>query len=207
LATSHDVQTFDIFDISDMIDILIFNWPSIAAHYHYSSSDLKIGLLYKIKAIRNDISHPAENILSSDDFKKYIGYILDFSEFINAEEAIFGKLNKYFQTQEDIVVPNDSSNDKKRRLLDLIEAKVIDPALKSESLNDEIKDSLTRTLIRFEISGTAEDVNNFFRGSLMSPRGEEVYKALHQNKLLALEDIRREFTEIYGTPQQPHANQ
>jgi hypothetical protein len=33
----------------------------------------------------------------------------------------------------------------------------------------------------------------------MSPQGEEVYKALHQNKLLALEDIRREFTEIYGT--------
>jgi hypothetical protein len=164
MATSHDIQTFDIFDISELIDILIFNWPSIAAHYHYSSSDSKIGLLFKVKTIRNDISHPTEDKLSSDDYKKYIRYILDFSEFINAKKSVFMKLNKYIHFHEDIIVPNDSSNDKKQKMLDLIEAKVIDPALRCASLNDEIKDSLTRTLIRLEISETVEDINNFFRG-------------------------------------------
>lgn len=199
LATSHDIQTFDIFDISELIDILIFNWPSIVAHYHNNFSDSKIKLLYKIKTIRNDISHPIEDKLSSDDFRKYIKYILDFSEFINTEKSVFAKLNKYIHFNEYAIVSDDSSNDKKRKMLNLIEAKIIDPALKCENLNNEIKESLTRTLIRLEISETAEDINKFFRGALMSSRGEEVYKVLHQNKLLAFEDIRSEFTEIYGS--------
>jgi hypothetical protein len=71
------------------------------------------------------------------------------------------------------------------------------PALNSNNLSEDIKESLIRTLIRFEIADTLEDINAFFNEALVSSRGEEIFNYLNDKKLLAFENIREEYNKIY----------
>ncbi|GHV83703.1 hypothetical protein AGMMS50212_10430 [Spirochaetia bacterium] len=154
-------------------------------------------MFYKIKLIRNDVSHPNESNLQTNDFKRYIGYIIEFSRIIDAEKDYVNRLNKLITKNSPSIKNEESSNDKRAKILNLIETKLVEPALGCPNLDENIKESLVRTLIRFEISETLEDVNNFFKGALASSRGEQVYKELKNNNLLALEDLRADFNSIY----------
>lgn len=186
-----DINSLDFFDLSCLLDILKYNW-------HLLNKNIKPNIIYKIKEIRNYISHPNESNLSVDIFKMYISYIKEFLEIINTDDVLQKKLNKYLTITPDIPKNEITDNEKRCKILELIESLVVTPALNCDKLNEDIKESLTRTLIRFELCSTLEDINNFFTGALgASSRGVEIYNSLHANKLKALEDIRKEYNKIY----------
>ena len=188
---NNDVKTLEYFDFSNLLDILIYNWKQI--NNDYSSQNI----FYKLKNIRNDISHPIENRLSSGKFKIYVNYILEFSKLINQENIFTKKLGKYVIIDK-VVPKNEITKDEKRgRILELVEKEIIEPALDCDNLDDETKESLTRTLIRFEIAETVDDMNAFFTGALSSTRGEQMFNILSDNNLKTFEKIRKEFNEIY----------
>lgn len=190
---NNEIKTLEYFDFSNLLDILIFNWKCININY------VKQNLLYKLKSIRNDISHPNEFKLSSTKFKTYISYLLEFSKVINKENLFTKKLGKYVLIEE-VIPKNEVSNDEKRiKILDLIEKEIIEPALGCDNLDDVTKESLTRTLIRFDIAETIEDMNAFFQGALVSTRGEEIYNILTKYELKTFENIRKDFNKIYNS--------
>jgi hypothetical protein len=187
----YDMKTLESFDFSDLLEILIYNWKKI------NNDVAKRQLFYKLKEVRNDISHPNENKPISKKFKSYVAYIIDFAKIINAENVFINKLEKYIRVETDNPKNGITEEEKRKKLLELVETSVIDPALNCDKLNDDIKESLIRTLIRFEIAETIDDINAFFKGALGSSRGEEIYKHLHKNNLKAFENIREEFNRIY----------
>jgi len=135
--------------------------------------------------------------LSNENFKQYIIYITDFAGIINAGNSFIENLNKYIYTKNNVIINNDPGPDKRQQVLDLIETRVIEPALNCKTLPEDIKESVVRTLIKLETFNTITDIDSFFTGALKSPRGEEVYKALHNNHLSAFEDIRAEYNRIF----------
>ena len=187
----NNIKTLDYFDFSDLLDILIHNWNCI------SIDEKKKKILFKLKNVRNDISHPNDNNLSSRNFKTYISYILEFSNIFNADDFFTKKLGKYISFEINTPQNKISDEEKRTKLLELVENIVLEPALNCNELNDDIKESLTRTLIRFEIAETIDDMYSFFTGALRSTRGEEIYNELTKYQLKTFENIRESFNNIY----------
>jgi hypothetical protein len=186
---------FSCLDFLDLIEIIKYNWNDLAKDDGRLFNPRFFGLLSKLRIIRNDVSHPTASNLDKDDFKKYMAYLHEFSLIISSDIKISDKLAKYnYQPEEESIHP---SLDKKRQLIDLIEKEVLDPALNCPTLKEDIKDSITRTIIKFEITNSIEEVDRFFRGSLASPRGEIVHKELEKNKLKSFEDIRGKYRQIF----------
>jgi hypothetical protein len=186
------LKTLHQFDFHELLDIFIFTWEKI------NTPNKKIkNLFHRLKAVRNDVSHPDDDKLSSAKFKSYIKYIIEFSKLINIESLFVKRLSKYVTITKETPKNNVDLDEKRIKLLELIENKVIGPALECENLSTDVKESLTRTLIRFEIAETVEDIDAFFKGALGSSRGEAIYNILHDNNLITFENIRDEFNEIY----------
>jgi hypothetical protein len=186
--------TFTGFDFSALLDILIYNWQDIISHQsNNTATDKNINLFYKLKAIRNDISHANDDKLNREDFTKYITYLSRFATIINSTKITPEILNKYISPPP---FTNDE-DDKKTKIIQLIESHVIEPALECKNISEDIKESIVRSLIKLEISGSLEALDAFFSGALLSPRGQSVCNELHKNNLKAFEDIKTEYTEIF----------
>jgi hypothetical protein len=191
------IRTFSRFDFSELLDILIYNWRDIVSHKNDFSPvvDRSISLFYKMKEIRNAIAHANDNKLSSGDFRQYIRYLLKFSGVINSNRI--DKLNKYISLDSSANKNPLNENEKKEKIIELIETQVISPALTCKKLVDDVKESITRILINLEISHSLEDINVLFADAIMSPKGEYIYDELQKNELKAFENIRKEYNEIY----------
>ncbi|MDR0383471.1 MAG: hypothetical protein LBH50_05740 [Spirochaetaceae bacterium] len=194
-----DIHSLSGFDFSELLNILIYNWENIVLARNSVDSvpdNRSLRLFYKMKTIRNDLAHPNDNKIRSSDFKKYIGYFTEFSKIISNNAAYIEKLNRYVKFEKYENSDMDLEQ-KKLRIIKLIEDEVIEPALSCDTLDEDVKESLVGTLIKFEILNSLEDINAFFSRSLLSPSGKNIYKLLHENNLKAFEDILGKYNEIY----------
>lgn len=201
LKHDESIHSLSCFDFADLLKILNHNWRNIVLHKNNFNTEIKSkkSLFYKIKEIRDNVAHANDNVIKTNEFKKYIGFLTEFLEIIDPAGGQIGKLNKYikFNEQKNKTESQLDLNNKKQKLVKLIEDEVIEPALNCEALDEDVKESVVRTLIKFEILDSVDKVNDFFAGALASTRGEYVYKKLHENKLKAFEDIREEYNKIY----------
>ena len=94
----------------------------------------------------------------------------------------------------DIVTFN---NYKRDELFDLINEKVLTPAINCDSLNGDIKESVKNTFERLKKKGTVKEIFDFFEDALTARRGKQVYEELKKHKLTAFEDILSDVRKLY----------
>lgn len=90
------------------------------------------------------------------------------------------------------------NNYKRDELFDLINEKVLMPAINCDSLNDDIKESVKNTFERLKKKETVKGIFDFFEDALVARRGKQVYEELKKHKLMAFEDILSEVRKIYN---------
>lgn len=95
----------------------------------------------------------------------------------------------------DIITYN---NYKRDELFDLINEKVLMPAINCDSLNDDIKESVKNTFERLKKKETVKGIFDFFEDALAARRGKQIYEEFKKHKLTAFEDILSEVRKIYN---------
>ena len=85
----------------------------------------------------------------------------------------------------------------RKKMLDIILNRVVNPALQSTVLPPEILKSIEDTKRRLELQNTASGIMAFFTDALHSERGKQIYDALKEHKLSSFEDIAGEVRDAY----------
>ena len=85
----------------------------------------------------------------------------------------------------------------RKKLLNMILSRVVNPALQSVELPTDIKKSVENTKKRLEMQNTASGIMAFFTDALNSKRGKQIYDALKEHKLSSFEDIAGEVRNAY----------
>lgn len=89
------------------------------------------------------------------------------------------------------------NNCKRKELFDLINEKVLIPAMNCNNLNEDIKESVKNTFEILKKKETVKEIFDFFNGALDSRRGKQVYEELKKHKLTAFEDILSDVRKLY----------
>jgi hypothetical protein len=197
-----NIKTIQDLDISLLLNILLNYYNRLRDFYNsmpkqeYLQYYGKFNDVYLTKCIlehRSVIAHPNDKTVNvevmrnvTDDFIKFGNFIGVNREVLRSFELIKNKYSKYqYDTAEE--------KDKNERVK-FIEDNVLRNALNHEELDDEIKNSILTTLIRFKNKKTSKEIDDFFIGAQdISPRGKEVRDALRAKNLMAFEDIREEY--------------
>ena len=190
-----NVGVFDVIDFLDLFEILQHNWNILEKNNSNVFNQKFLSLVFKLRIIRNDIAHPTPVKLSNEKFKQYMRYLHEFSVLIGADKKMSANLAKYNYEPSHEEITEDAI--KRRRLIDLLVEEVLNPATNCASLSDDIKESIIRTIIRFETASSLKEVDDFFNGSLVSPRGEIIHRELSKQKLKSFEDIRGKYRTIF----------
>ncbi|MDR3047346.1 MAG: hypothetical protein LBU51_07015 [Bacteroidales bacterium] len=179
----------DELDIGILLKILINNWYTLANMYNTKFNTKKAKLTREIRDIRNFTAHPNETEVSSADFITYFERLQKFAEFIGTD----------INYSVEMLYKNNDANDyeKRNKLLELIKNKVLTPAIDSQKLNADIKESVKDTLNHLEGWTTSKEIYTFFYYALDARRGKQVYNALKNAGLNAFEDIIDDFFNIY----------
>lgn len=90
------------------------------------------------------------------------------------------------------------NNYKRDELFDLINEKVLMPAINCDSLNDDIKESVKNTFERLKKKETVKEIFDFFEDALTARRGKQIYEEFKKHKLMAFEDILSEVRKLYN---------
>lgn len=139
-------------------------------------------LLFNIKKIRNNISHPSPTFYTIDDYREWVSEIKSAARLFKTELSILkSELYAY----------------EKEKLLKIIFEKVINPALASKNIKESTRKSVENTKKRLETQDSAQGIIFFFEDSLNSLRGKEIVEDFHNNNLLAFEDIKEEVLNAY----------
>ena len=85
----------------------------------------------------------------------------------------------------------------RKKMLDIILNRVVNPALQSKELPPEILKSIEDTKNRLEMQNTASGIMAFFTDALHSERGKQIYEALKKSGLSSFESIEREVRDAY----------
>ena len=135
--------------------------------------------------IRNEVAHP-ENW----GYESII--VDDFNLWKNTLKKAANALN--YDLDELIA---DLHEQEKEKLLSMILEKVINPALQCETLDSKTKESVKNTKERLEIQNRASGIIAFFEDALRSKGGMSIMEKLHENGLIAFEDIKDDIKKIY----------
>lgn len=139
-------------------------------------------LLQTIKKIRNKISHPSLVVYTIKDYQLW-------ESKIESAAQLFGTNLSELKVELHKL--------ERRKLLEMILSKVVNPALSNPNIKDKTKNSIENTKLRLEQQNNAQGIIFFFTDSLNSLRGKEIQKELHQNNLQAFEDIQEEVLNAY----------
>jgi hypothetical protein len=90
----------------------------------------------------------------------------------------------------------DENRARRRRALDLIYEKVLDPGIACNEIDEDIKASLQNTKDRLEKKKTLGEVVYFYHDALQARRGKEIAAVLRKHRIRTLEDIQDEFEKI-----------
>jgi hypothetical protein len=183
------VKQLDELDVGLLLKILINNWYELTEKYNERFNTKKKKLTTQVKEIRNFAAHPTEKEISSADFISYFERLKIFAEFIGTNMDYSVEMLYKSHEIED--------NTKKRKLFELINAKVFIPAIKCSVLNTDIKESVEDTQKRLNNKTTSNEIYDFFYDALDARRGKQVYFALKDANLLSFEDIINDFCNIY----------
>ena len=85
----------------------------------------------------------------------------------------------------------------RKKMLDIILNRVVNPALQSKELPPEILKSIEDTKRRLEMQNTASGIMAFFTDALHSERGKQIYEALKKSGLSSFESIEHEVRDAY----------
>ncbi|MGL4987205.1 MAG: hypothetical protein ACRC5H_08745 [Treponemataceae bacterium] len=182
----NEKNLFDL-DIYYLLKIILNqnNWYSLKGLYpekNYFFNKQTYNLLKSVQDIRNKISHPTLTRYTVENYESWSHAIENLAKLFNCS------------------IPNllaELHESEKKKILIIIEEKVIVPALKCEALQQEIKNSVEDTKKRLQNQNTALGIIAFFSDALASNRGKIICDALHENKLLAFEDIKNDIFKIY----------
>jgi hypothetical protein len=181
------IKELNELDISILIKILIRNWKELSLiNKNFNKKDFI--LINKIKDIRNFIAHPNEKTVSSTNLILYEEDLHKFANLIGA---------KLEESVEMLYKNNVNDNNKKLKLIELVNNKVLIPAINCKELNQDIIESVKDTKTRLEKKVTANEVYYFFYDALDARRGKQVYNSLKEHNLLTFEDILDEFFNVY----------
>ena len=183
-------KKMDDLDFYDLLRILINQWKelytSITGKCNDNANDDNFKLLFDVLKLRNMISHANENRLFINDVYRQLSILLDFSNFINAYEYIIvnlkNDLNKF--TKE-----KDTNDERKREklleliILELIISEVLFPSMTRNDLPVDYKDSNLRTMIILQNMKTADEIYDFYSGSLQSTKGQRSYNIGKEHNL------------------------
>ncbi len=182
-------KNFNELDIYYLIQILTDdkNWNDLQNcfpqdSYYFLEENKR--LYKKVKKIRNDIMHPSLNSFTYNDFLNYENAINSFVNIFSPDKTLRQLVFELHLSE-------------KEKLLGLIKANVINPALECKNLPENIKQSVENTLERLEMQNTAQGIIAFFNDALNSKQGQEICAVLHQNNLKAFEDIKSKIEETY----------
>ncbi len=81
--------------------------------------------------------------------------------------------------------------------MEIIKQEVLNPAIESVRLNEDIKKSVRDTLNRLSSKSSAREIHEFFKDALCAKKGKEVYNELKACGLKGFEDIITLIDETY----------
>ena len=176
-------------DSYHLLEILCEYWWDFSTHsesrfFTKENWDLFVNKKNKssIISIRNEVSHP---------------------EYWNYEISTY---NAWHESLEKAAVALGSSlpellyelhKPERKKMLDIILNRVVNPALQSTVLPSEILKSIEDTKRRLELQNTASGIMAFFTDALHSERDKQIYDALKEHKLSSFEDIAGEVRDAY----------
>jgi hypothetical protein len=189
IITRDGITTLYELDIGVLLKILLHNWQDLSILYKGRFDSRKEKLARNVREIRNFTAHPSEAAVASANFILYFEWLQKFADFLGTD--IDSAIEMLYKENE----KND--HEKRNKLFDLINTKIISPALNCPGLIQDIKDSVQDTFKRLQKKNTSKELYDFFYDALDARRGNQVYVALRENNLTAFEDIITEFFDIY----------
>ena len=90
----------------------------------------------------------------------------------------------------------DDNRARRRKALDLIYEKVLDPGIACDGIDEDIKESLRNTKDRLEKKKTIGGVIDFYYDALQAKQGKKIAGVLKRHNIKRLEDIQDEFEKI-----------
>jgi len=194
-------KKLDDLDLYDLLIILMNKWkelyPRIMNDDNSNSYDENFKLINNVLHIRNIISHANENTLFINDVHRQFSILLEFAIFINAYEYIIIDLKNDLTKS---IKDKDTNDERKReKMLELIVAEVLFPAMTCVDLPSETKESILRTMTIIQNMKTADEIYDFYSGALQSSKGHKVYKNLREHELTTFEDIRDKINGVMNT--------
>lgn len=204
-------KDFKHLDFLDLINILFYNWNTIKRYikknYSMPDCDRYYTVIDDMHFIRNFVSHTREAFMSRYKLVNHLSTILDFAQFIHADEKLIVLIEKDLKKyEEEYYLKGDESekNINREELIKLIQSEVLSKAIDRDDLPPDIKASVRRTLMRIKYMKTTEEILGFFNGALKSSRGHEVSHVLHTHGLKAFVDLADEINEKYANMSSSH---
>jgi len=194
-------KKMDDLDFYDLLKILINQWKelykSITGKDEINANDDNFKLLFDVLRLRNIVSHANENKIFINDVHRQLSILLSFAIFINAYESIIVDLKmdltKYIREK-------DTNDERKReKLLEIIIADVLFPAMTCAELAADTKESILRTMIIIQNMKTSDEIYDFYSGALQSSKGQKSYNNLKEQNLTTFEDIRDKINAIMNS--------
>jgi hypothetical protein len=176
-------------DMGVLLKILLHNWQDLSNLYKDKFDSRKEKLARNVRDIRNFTAHPSEADVASADFMACFERLQKFAAFIGTD--IGSAVEMLYKENE----RND--HEKRNKLFELINTKILAPALNCPGLIQDIKESVEDTGKRLGKMNTSKEIYYFFYDALEARRGKQMYDAFRENNLTAFEDITNEFFEIY----------
>lgn len=133
-------------------------------------------------AIRNEVSHPEYWDYEEDIYHNWN------ESFLQAAEQLGTALSELLY---------ELHKPEKERILNIIFTKVINPALNSSVLPNDILQSIRDTKNRLEAQNTAAGIIAFFTDALHSVRGKKIYEEFCKNNMQSFESIKDEVLYAY----------
>jgi hypothetical protein len=195
-----DKENFKYLDVSDLLNVFKANWETIFKYldkqYHKYKYDDEYKIVHRVHKIRTIVAHANDIDMSPFIFVDSLSCLLEYTRIIRSHEPFAQKLEmdwmKYKkQLPENLPQANKEENIR-MEILSIIDAKILLRAISCEALRPDIKLSVDRTSLRLHSMRTLEEIIGFFNNALRSERGLVVEEALHENELLAFDDIKDE---------------
>jgi hypothetical protein len=189
IVTRRGITELYELDMGILLKILLHNWQDLSNLYKEKFDSRKEKLAKNVREIRNFTAHPSEEDVASANFILYFERLQKFAEFLGTD----------IEYSVEMLYKDNEKNDyeKRKKLFELINTKILSPALNCPGLIQDIKESVEDTLKRLEKKNTAKELYDFFYDALDARRGKQMYDALRENNLTAFEDITNEFFDIY----------
>lgn len=181
-----DISQFDIYYLLQVLleknnwNLLKEFFPEDAYYFDNKNKEL----YYEVRNIRCTVMHPSLLEYNYEDYIRWENIISNFVDVFSPNKSLQELRREYHQIE-------------KEKLLNLILINVINPALASDNLSEDIKLRIINTKDRLEKQNTAEGIIAFFTDALDSLAGKEIAQILEINDLKSFEKIKDEILKEY----------